>query len=59
MGFIKKFTAYDNSDRTEFYDDRGQLQTTHVERYGLDGKYKCTDVYNNKNERINRFKEKK
>lgn len=57
MGFSRKYTAWpDNSDREDFYDPYGNLQTTHVDRYKLDGTYKCTDVYNKNNEKIDTFK---
>ena len=47
MGYSKKYTAWtDNSDREDFYDDHGNLQTTHVERYNWDGSYKFTEVFN-------------
>lgn len=56
MGYSKKYTAWtDNSNREDFYDDYGNIQTTHVERYDLEGHYKCTDVYNANDERIDRF----
>lgn len=56
MGYSKKSTAWtDNSDREDFYDDHGNLQTTHVERYNWDGSYKFTEVFNANDERIDRF----
>lgn len=52
----KKYTAWDNSDREDFYNPHGKLETTHVDRYGLDGQYKGTDVYNSHNKKIDSFK---
>lgn len=57
MGFSRKYTAWtDNSDREDFFDASGNLQTTHVDRYNLDGTYKCTDVFNARDEKIDTFK---
>lgn len=54
MGYSKKYTAWtDNSDREDFYDDYGNLQTTHVDRYNLDGSY--NEVYNAYDEKIDKF----
>ena len=56
MGYSRKYTAWtDNSDREDFYDDCGNVQTTHVDRYNWDGSYKCTDVYNAYDEKIDSF----
>lgn len=51
----KKYTAWDNSDREDFYDDHGNLTTTHVDRYDLSGKYTHTDVYNEHGKKIGSF----
>lgn len=51
MSFGRKYTGSDKSDRENFYNDYGKLQTIHVERYDLSGNYKSTDVYNNKYEK--------
>ncbi|MFR8032634.1 MAG: hypothetical protein ACLU6W_01290 [Lachnospiraceae bacterium] len=49
------FTAWDNSDRSEFYDDDGNLETTWVDRYHWDGTYSHTVVYNADDEKIDSF----
>ena len=49
------FTAWDNSDRSEFYDDDGNLETTWVDRYNWDGTYSHTVVYNADDEKIDSF----
>ena len=57
MGYSKKYVSWtDNSDREEFYDNHGNLETTHVDRYNMDGTYKCTDVYNANDQKIDSFK---
>ena len=58
MSYSKKYTAWDNSDREKFYDDHGNHQTTHVDRYDLSGNYSHTDVYNNKDQKIDSFRRK-
>lgn len=55
MSTSKSYTAWDNSDRKDFFDDHGNKTTTHVDRYDLNGKYKCTDVYNENNQKIDSF----
>lgn len=49
------FTAWDNSDRSEFYDDYGNLETTWVDRYGWDGEYSHTDVYDADDRKVGSF----
>ena len=57
MAWSKPYTAWDNSDREDFYDDYGNLQTTHVDRYDiLTGQYTHTDVYNQYDQKIDSFK---
>ena len=56
MSYSRQYTAWDNSDREEFYDDYGNLQTTHVDRYDFSGNYTHTDVYNQYNEKIDSFR---
>lgn len=51
----RKYTAWDNSDREDFYDKYGNLKTTHVDRYDLNGNYTHTDVYNEHGEKIDSF----
>lgn len=55
MSNSRKYTAWDNSDREDFYDDYGNLETTHVDRYDLSGNYSHTDVYNKYDEKIDSF----
>lgn len=56
MSNSRKYTAWDNSDREEFYDKYGNLETTHVDRYDFGGNYVGTDVYNKYNEKIDSFR---
>lgn len=56
MSKSRQYTAWDNSDREDFYDDNGNLQTTHVDRYNLSGEYTHTDVYNEYGKKIDSFK---
>lgn len=57
MGYSKEYNAWDNSRREEFYDDYGNLQTTHVDRYDIfTGEYVRTDVYNSNDVLIDSFK---
>ncbi len=56
MSNSRKYTAWDNSDREDFYDDYGNLETTHVDRRDLGGKYTHTDVYNKHGKKIDSFK---
>lgn len=51
----RQYTAWDNSNREDFYSPSGKLETTHVDRYKWDGSYSHTDVYNAHNEKINSF----
>lgn len=52
----RQYTGWENSDREDFYDKDGNLETTHVDRYDWSGDYTGTDVYNNNNEKIDHFK---
>lgn len=56
MANSRKYLGSDNSDREDFYDKYGNVQTTHVDRYDWSGNYKYTDVYNNKDEKIDSFR---
>ena len=56
MSESRKYTAWDNSDREEFYGNDGNLETTHVDRYDWSGNYTHTDVYNSNDEKIDSFK---
>ncbi len=56
MSYSKKHTAWDNSDRKNLDNDHGKLETTHVDRYDLGGKYIRTDVYNKYGKKIDSFK---
>lgn len=56
MGDSRKYTGWDNSDREDFYDKYGNVTTTHVDRYDWSGNYSYTDVYNDRNEKIDSFK---
>lgn len=51
----KKYKGWDNSDREDFYDESGNLETTHVDRYNWDGTYSHTDVYNQYSKKIGSF----
>ena len=55
MSSSKKYEAWDHSNREDFYDDSGNKTTTHVDRYGMDGKYTHTDVYNKYGQKIDSF----
>ena len=56
MGYSRRYTYWaDNADREEFYNESGKLETTHVDRYNLDGSYKSTDVYNSRDQKIDTF----
>ncbi len=55
MASSRKYTTWDNSDREDFYDDSGELQTTHVDRYDWSGNYTHTDVYNAYDQKIDSF----
>ena len=55
MSTSRTYTAWDNSDREDFFDDSGNHTTTHVDRYGYDGEYLCTDVYNEYDQKIDSF----
>lgn len=51
----RKYTAWDNSDREDFYDSSGNHTTTHVDCYDFSGNYTHTDVYNEYDEKIDSF----
>lgn len=55
MSYSKKYTAWDGADREEFYDDYGNCETTHVDRYDFSGNYTHTDVYNKYDDKIDSF----
>lgn len=51
----KQYTAWDNSEREDLYDDSGNLETTEVDRYDWNGNYTHTDVYNSRDEKIDSY----
>ncbi len=56
MSYSKEYTAFDGARREEFFDDYGNLETTHVDRYNIwDGSYSHTDVYNANDQLIDSF----
>ena len=55
MSSVREFSAWDNSDRREYFDDYGNLTATQVDRTTWSGEYKCTDVYNEYNQKIGSF----
>lgn len=55
MGYSKKYVAWDNSDREDFFDDYGNLTHTHVCRYDFGGRYTHTDVYNQYDRKVDSF----
>lgn len=57
MGFVKEYKYwFDGADCKDFYDDHGNLETQHIDRYNpWTGEYTHTDVYNNHNRKIDSF----
>lgn len=53
--FFKEYTAWDNSDRCDFFNKHGETISTHVDRYGWDGNYKGTDVYDSSDNKVGSY----
>ena len=51
----REYTAWDNSDRADFYDKYGEKVSTHVDRYDWSGNYKGTDVYDSSDKKVGSY----